>query len=73
MARAVRHNTSTRKQWLLAGLIDTATNYWRRGPPLDGGVDEDTDIGTDKTVPDDNDDDVASFICQQDTAMAQNL
>ena len=69
MARAVRQ----RKQWLLGGLNDTATNHWRRGTPLDGGADEDTDIGTDKTVPDDNNDDVASFISQQDTAMAQNL
>ena len=57
-------NTSAREQLPLADLIDRATNHWIPTPPLDGGEDEDTDIGTDTTVPDDDNDDSASLTCQ---------
>ena len=44
--------------------LTSATNHWARAPLLDGSEDEDTDTGTDTTVPDDNED-ISSFSRQQ--------
>ena len=66
--RAVLLNNSARAQWLLAGRIDRANSHWVRAPLLDGGEDEDTDTEP-TTVPDDDNDDVASFTSQQTTAI----
>ena len=69
MTRAVLPNTSAREQWLQAGRTDRATGHRSRAHPLDGGDDEDTDIGTDTTAPDVENDDIASFTSQQTTAI----
>ena len=64
MTRAVFPHTSARADWLLAGLIDSVTIHWVRAPLLDGGDDEDADAGTDTTIPDDDNEDIASFTSQ---------
>ena len=68
MTLAVLPNTSAREERLLISLTDRATGHWIRAPPLDGGHDADADTGADTTVPDDNED-IASFISQQTTAL----
>ena len=51
MTRAVLPHTSAREQRLLSVLVE---KNWL-APPLDGGGDDDADVGTDTTVPDDGD------------------
>ena len=50
------------------GLIDRAAGHLARAPPLDGGEDDHADAGTDTTVLGDDNDDIASFTSQQNTA-----
>ena len=45
------------------------TNHLARAPTLDGGGDEDADTETDTTVPDDDNDDIATFTSQRTTAI----
>ena len=75
MTRAVLPKTSARAEWLLADLIDRVASHWTRAPPPDGGDDvEDADAGTDSTLPDDDNDHLASLSSQQTTAIqASNL
>ena len=49
--------------------MDKAIGHWFEHPPLDGGEDEDTDNGTDQTVPDDDNDDIASCTSPQTAAI----
>ena len=52
-------------QHVLAGLKDRATVHWVRAPPLDVGDDDDADTETDTTVPDDDNEYIASLTSQQ--------
>ena len=54
-------SSPARKQWLLAGHQPLDSS--------DGGEDEDTDTGTDTTVPDADNDGIVSFISQQTIAI----
>ena len=54
----------------IAGLRDMVASHWTGALPVDGGDDdEDADAGSDTTVPDDDNDDRASFTSQQITAI----
>ena len=70
---AVLPNPSARAEWLLASLIDRALNYGAWAPPLHGGDgDDDADTRTDTTIPDDDNEDVASLTSQHSTSLQQS-
>ena len=65
MTRAVLPHTSARAEWPLASFRDRATSHLVRAHPLDGGDDDDADTWNDTTVPDHDNEDIASFTSQQ--------
>ena len=71
MTRAVLPNPLARAEWLLGGLIDRAPGHGGLAPLDEGDDDGDADTGTDTTIPDDDNEGIASLTSQQSTSLQQ--